>query len=473
MFDLIVIGGGSGGLTATAVARKLGARVLLVDKKALGGDCLFTGCVPSKTLIRTAALAHQMRHADRWGLAATPPLIDGARVMQRVRDVIAHIGAHEDSIEHFQALGADVRIGRVAFVAPDTLLLDDERLAVRACILATGSRPHTAPIEGLEEVGYLTNESIFELKSIPSSLLVLGGGPIGCELGQAMARLGARVTIAHSGDRLLPKEDPDCSTELRARLEAEGIVVHTALRAGRAWRDDADKVVGCTQSGASVELRAAEILVATGRAPNIEALGLAEAGIDHDAKRVLVDDELRTTNPRVFAVGDLTGRFPFTHMAGYEAATATRNAILPLASKARYCVVPWTTFTAPEVARVGLTEAEARRESDKVTVARSRFADVDRALTEGEPDGFVKLIAIGDKLVGAHIVGPHAGELIHPCVLAMQRGLGLSALASMTWVYPTLGEAVRKAAQTRYDRLLARPMVSRLVALARRLKGRD
>lgn len=486
MYDLIVVGGGSGGLTATMVARKLGARVLLVDKKALGGDCLFTGCVPSKTLIRTAALAHQMRHADRWGLAPSPPVVDGKRVMQRVRDVIAHIAAHEEALfplrsappatpdgpsDHVRSLGADVRIGAPRFVAPDALELDGERLPLGACILATGSRPKLPPVDGLSEVAPLTNETIFDIDAIPPSLIVLGGGPIGCELGQAMARLGARVTIVQSADRLLEKEEPECSTEVRARLEAEGVVVHTAMQARRARRDGGEIVIACAQSGAPVELRAAAVLVATGRAPNLEGLGLREAGIDHDESRLIVDEELRTTNARVFGVGDVIARFNFTHMAGYEAVIAARNALLPLASKADWRVVPWCTFTAPEVARVGMTEAEARRQSDAVTVLRSRFGEVDRALCDGESEGFCKLVAIRGRLVGAHIVGPHAGELIHPCVLALKEKLAISSLASMTWVYPTLSEAVRKAAQARYDELLESKSVRTAVRLLRAIKS--
>jgi pyruvate/2-oxoglutarate dehydrogenase complex dihydrolipoamide dehydrogenase (E3) component len=469
-YDLIVIGGGSGGLTATQVARRLGARVLLIEKRALGGDCLFTGCVPSKTLIRTAQVAHLQRTAARYGLTASDQPIDGKRVMARVREVIAQIAKH-DSIEHFTQLGAEVRIGAPQFVAADAVELDGQRLTARAFILATGSHPAAPPVDGLAETGFLTNETVFELEAIPRTLAILGGGAIGLELGQAFQRLGAKVTLVEALDRVLPKEDAECSTEIRARLEAEGVTIHTATRVARVSREGERKRLTCTQGGSPLTLDADEILVAAGRAPNLSGLGLERAGIDFDKRRVIVDDELRTTNPRVFAVGDITDRFPFTHTAGYEGAIAVRNALLPLASKADYRVIPWTTFTHPEVARVGVTEEEARKHDGAVTVLRARYTDIDRAHTDGEEPGFAKLIAVRGKIVGAHIVGAHAGELIHTPALAMKEGLKVSALASMSWVYPTLSEVVRKAAQTHYEDMLDSGTAKKVVGLLRRLKG--
>jgi pyruvate/2-oxoglutarate dehydrogenase complex dihydrolipoamide dehydrogenase (E3) component len=477
-FDLIIIGGGSGGLTAATAARKLGARVLLIDKNALGGECLFTGCVPSKTLIRTAKLAHELRAAERWGLAAAPPVVDGAsrvvdgaRVMARVREVIARVAEH-DSPARFESLGVTVRIGAPRFVSPEELELDGTRLRARAFLVATGSRPAVPAIEGLTEVPYLTNETVWGIDAIPPSLAVLGGGPTGVELGQAMARLGAKVTIIEAADRLLPKEEPELAAALRLRLEAEGLAVHTAATIVRARRDGAGEIVlDGKWGGGAMSVRAARLLVATGRRPSHEGLGLEAAGVDVDARRIVVDDELRTTNPRVFAVGDVIGRLPFSHTAGLEAVVAVRNALLPLASRADYRAVPWVTFTDPELARVGLTETEARaREGREVAVVSARYDEIDRALTDGAEAGLAKIVTAGGRVVGAHILGAAAGEIIHVAALAVKEKLPLRALASMSWAYPTLSEVLRKAAQSRYEELLARPTAQRVVSILRRLK---
>jgi len=469
-WDLILIGGGSGGLTAATAARKLGARVLLIDKNALGGDCLFTGCVPSKTLLRTAKLAHEMRGAARWGLGAVEPVVDGARVMARVREVIARIAEH-DAPARFEALGVTVRIGAPRFVSPEELELDGARLRARAFIVATGSRPALPPVEGLAEVPFLTNETVWGIEAIPSSLAVLGGGPTGVELGQAFARLGAKVTIVEAADRLLPREEPELAAALRLRLEAEGIAVHTATAIARARRDGGDLVLDGNQSGGAVTVRAARLLVAAGRRPNHEGLGLDAAGVDVDARRIVVDDELRTTNPRIFAVGDVIGRLPFTHTAGMEAVVAVRNALLPLASRADYRAVPWVTFTDPELARVGLTEAEARaREGREVAVVSARYDETDRALTDGVEAGLAKIVTAGGRVVGAHLLGAAAGEIVHVAALAVKEKLPLRALASMSWAYPTLSEVLRKASQSRYEALLERPTTQRVVSILRRLK---
>jgi pyruvate/2-oxoglutarate dehydrogenase complex dihydrolipoamide dehydrogenase (E3) component len=471
-YDLIVIGGGSGGLIATSTARILGARVLLLEKRALGGDCLFTGCVPSKALIRAAEVAHLTARADAFGLAVAParPSINGAQVMAAVKCAIERVG-ELDSPERYRRLGAEVRIARPRFVSPDALDVGGETLRAHRFVVATGSHPTIPPIEGLAAAAPLTNETIFDLDAIPPSLAVLGGGPVGLELAQALARLGARVTVLEALDRLLPREDVECSAEIRARLEAEGLTVHTGTRVKRVELDGTERVLACERAGAPVTVRAAALLSAIGRAPNVDGLGLEAAGVRFDSRKILVDDTLRTSNRRVYAVGDVIGRFPFTHMAGYEGALAARNALLPLSTRADYRVVPWATFTAPEVARVGLTEEEARATLDGVVVLRSRFADVDRAITDGTPEGFVKLVTARGRLVGAHIVGARAAELIHPAVLAMRERLPLRALASMTWVYPTLSEGLRKAAQSRYQSLLERAGARRVIGVLRRIKS--
>jgi pyruvate/2-oxoglutarate dehydrogenase complex dihydrolipoamide dehydrogenase (E3) component len=389
--------------------------------------------------------------------------------MAHVQSVIAAVGEH-DAPARYEKLGAGVRIGAPKFVSPSELALDGEKLAAKAFLLATGSRPRLPEVPGLAEAAPLTSDSIFSLTAIPKSLVVIGGGPIGLELGQAMARLGAQVTILQRAERLMAREEPECSTEIRARLEAEGVVVHTGVTIARVRSDGARKIVECTQAGTPLEVATDAILCATGRAPNVESLGLDAAGVEHDAHRIAVDDELRTTNARVFAAGDLTGRFRFTHMAGYEAVIAVRNALLPLATKVDYRVTPWCTFTAPEVARVGMSEAEARALGE-VEVLRAGFDAVDRAHTEGDTHGLAKLIVLRGKLVGAHVVGARAGELIHVAALAIREKLPLKSLAQMNWIYPTLSEILRKASQSHYEEVLARRPVRGAISLLRRFKG--
>jgi pyruvate/2-oxoglutarate dehydrogenase complex dihydrolipoamide dehydrogenase (E3) component len=481
-YDLIVIGGGSAGLTATAAAARLGARVLLIEKKALGGDCLYTGCVPSKTLIRTARLAHEMRHAARLGLADAAPAVDGARVMARVREAIARI-ERQDSPARFEAMGAEVKIGAPRFLDRDRLELGGTTLGARAFVLATGSRPSLPPIPGLADAGCLTNESVFTLSAIPKSLAVIGGGAVGLELGQALARLGARVSILEAEGRLLPKEDAECSMEMARRLEAEGLAIHTATTVHEVRRVGRPSGTGSPAAQGSPgkrkllrcdkiqDIEVDEILVAVGRAPNVEGLGLDAAGVEHDRKRVSVDQHLRTSNPKVFAVGDVIGHLQFTHTAGYEAALAVRNALFPFGTRPDYRAIPWAIFTDPELARVGMTEEEARASNNEVEVFRANFSEVDRAITDGHESGFAKLLVVDGKLVGAHILGPHAGELIHVPALAMRRGLGVSTLASMSWVYPTLSEVVRKASQSRYEQLLESRGARRVASALMRLKG--
>jgi len=460
-YDLIVIGGGSGGLVAAAGAAHLGARVALVEKKALGGDCLFTGCVPSKTLIASARFAAKVRRATDFGFAPTSLRFKDdsfASITDRVQRVIETVGEHDEP-EVFRALGVDVIFGTPRFLSPDKLEIESGQdgnqsrrtiSAKRFCI-STGSRPAIPPVEGLNETGFITNEEVFHLKELPASLIVLGGGPIGLELGQAFARFGSCVTVVEMGDRLLPKEDEESSATIERFLQAEGLKFLLNAKAVRAGQADGHKTLTIEEGGKTYVLDAEEILVATGRRPNVEGLNLEVAGVKYDEQRILTDEYLRTSASHIYAAGDVTGHFPFTHMAAYEASAVVRNALFfwPLLRKADFRVVPWTTFTDPEVARVGLTEKEADREygRDDVKIYRTDFADNDRAQAEDETEGFVKLICAGRRaeIVGASIVGPHAGELIHEVVLAMKERLPVTALGRLIHVYPTLTQVNQKA----------------------------
>lgn len=457
-YDLVVIGGGSAGLVVAGGAAQLGARVALVEKKALGGECLYTGCVPSKTFIRSARFASDVRRATDFGFAPTSlEFRDGefASITDRVARVIETVGEH-DKPERFEAWGVKVIFASPRFVSAHELELTDpdgSRKTVRAkrfCI-STGSRPAVPPIEGLKEAGFVTNEEVFHLQKLPETLIILGGGPIGLELGQSFARFGSEVTIVEMDNRLLPKEDEEVSAAVAEILRAEGLKILLNHKAVQAATANGQKVLTVEHDGEKTELHAEEILVSTGRRPNVEGLNLEAAGVKYDKQRIFTDDYLRTSARHIFAAGDITGHFPFTHAAAYEASVVIRNALFfwPLRQKTDFRVVPWTTFTDPEVARVGLTESEAKQEFGErnVDVYRADFADNDRAQAEEETKGFAKIICARRKneIVGAHIVGAHAGELIHEVVLAMKKRLSITALGSMIHVYPTLTQINQQA----------------------------
>lgn len=457
-YDLIVIGGGSAGLVVAGGAAQLGARVALVEKKALGGDCLYTGCVPSKTMIRSARFAAAVRRAPDFGFApARLEFKDAtfASITDRVARIIETVGEH-DRPERFEAWGVDVIFATPRFVSPHELEVTDHdgakrSLTAKRFCISTGSRPAVPPVEGLNETHFLTNETVFQLQELPESMIILGGGPIGLELGQSFARFGSEVTIVEMEDRILPKEDDEVSSTIQEFMRAEGLYVLLKHRAVRASFTNGRKVLTVEKDGREQHLEADEILVATGRRPNMDGLNLEAAGVKYDKLRIVTDQYLRTSAPHIFAAGDVTGHFPFTHMAAYEASVVIRNALLfrPFLQKTDFRVVPWTTFTDPEVARVGFTEREAGKKfgSTKVQVYRTDFADNDRAQAEEETKGFAKIICTGRKneIVGAHIVGAHAGELIHEVVLAMRQRLPITALGSMIHVYPTFTQVNQQA----------------------------
>ncbi|MBD2182756.1 dihydrolipoyl dehydrogenase family protein [Aerosakkonema funiforme] len=442
-YDIVIIGGGSAGLVVASAAAQLKAKVALVERDRLGGDCLWYGCVPSKSLLHAAKMAYQVKNAARFGIDCENREIEFAKAMGHVRSAIAAIEPH-DSPERFQSLGVEVIFGSGQFIDEQTFSVNHRRLTARAFVISTGSRPAIPPIPGIQEAGYITNEQVFQLTKCPNSLAVIGGGPIGCELGQAFSRLGSQITIIASRDYILPKEDPEAAQVVQSQMESEGITVITKTRVERVEIADGKKQIWAGDR----QIIADEILVAAGRKPNIESLNLEAAGVAVDKQGVTVNAKLQTTNPRIYACGDVIGGYQFTHVASYEASVVLKNALFLPLTKAKYEIIPWATFTDPELARVGLTEQQAKEKyGDKIYVLKQNFADVDRAQAEAATGGFAKIITRPNGVIlGAHLVGPSAGELIHEIVLAMSHKLKVSALSSIIHIYPTLAEINSKAA---------------------------
>jgi pyruvate/2-oxoglutarate dehydrogenase complex dihydrolipoamide dehydrogenase (E3) component len=460
-YDLAVIGGGTAGLVSAAVSAGIGAKTALIEQHRLGGECLWTGCVPSKAIIRSAAVLHTLRRAADFGIDVQGGRADFAAVMARVHAIIRRIEPH-DSPERFRGMGVDVLEGRARFVSPEEADVAGRRVRSKRWILATGSRTAVPPVPGLGDGGFLTHETLWDLRALPESLLVLGAGPIGIEMAQAFARLGSRVTVVGQAAQVLEREDPEIAAVLQRQLEREGITLHLGHRATAVRVDGGMKIATVRGDSGETEVRAAEILVATGRRPNVEEMGLEALGVEVGGNGVAVDAALRTSASNVWAAGDVAGPYRFTHVADYQARIAAPNALFPLRRKADYRVVPWCTYTDPEVARVGLTEAEARGEwGDKAGVYRYDHDSLDRALCDGEPDGLTKLVLDPKgRIVGAHVVGPRAGETIHEAVLAVRHRLKLSDLSGMIHVYPTYPESLKRAAdafvRARYSGGLAR-----------------
>lgn len=445
-YDLAVIGGGTAGLVSSAVSAGIGARTALVEQHKLGGECLWTGCVPSKAIIRSASVLHTLRRAADYGIDADGRA-DFARVMERVHAIIRHIEPH-DSPERFRGMGVDVIEGRARFLSPEQAEVDGRRITSKRWIIATGSRTAIPPVPGLEEAGYLTHETIWSLRALPSSLLVLGAGPIGIEMAQAFARLGSQVTVVGASAQVLEREDPEIAAVLHRQLEREGITLRLGAKAMRVRKEDGAKIVAVSSAAGDTEVRAAEILIATGRRPNVEEMGLDRLGVEVTEKGIVVDASLRTSASNTWAAGDVAGPYRFTHVADYQARIAAPNALFPIRRKVDYRVVPWCTYTEPEVARVGLTEAEARAEwGDAAGIYRYDHESLDRALCDGEPEGLTKIVLDPKgRIVGAHVVGPRAGETIHEAVLAVRHRLKLSDLSGMIHVYPTYPESLKRTA---------------------------
>ncbi len=442
-YNLVVIGGGTAGLVAAAGAAGLGGKVALLERRLLGGDCLNFGCVPSKALMASARVAATVRGAGVYGVEAGAPRVDFARVMERVRSLRAGI-AHHDSAERFRGLGVDVFLGEGRFVARDAVEVSGQRLTFARALIATGGRPALPDVPGLAEADFFTNETVFTLTELPPRLVVLGGGPIGCELAQAFQRLGARVSLVSQSPRLLPHEDADVGELLARRFAAEGIALHLGVRATRVEVQGGVKRVRFEREGAEGAVEGEALLVSTGRVPELGGLGLEAAGVRHGAQGVEVDDRLRTSNPHIYAAGDICSRFKFTHAADALARVALQNALFFGRKAASALVIPWCTYTSPEVAHVGITSQEAEaRGAVTLTVPMS---SMDRAILEGETEGFGRIHVDGKsgKLLGGTLVGAHAGENIGELALAMTAGLTVGALATTVLPYPTQGEVLKR-----------------------------
>ncbi len=446
-FDVIVIGGGSAGLVTAAGSVGIGARPALIERDRLGGECLWTGCVPSKALLACAKLAAHAANGGQYGIDATVR-VDFARVMQWVHGARTRIEPN-DSPERFRGLGVEVVQGTARFTGPRVVDVDGRRLTARRVVVATGSRPVVPPVRGLDGVPYLTNESIFEIAERPAHLLVLGGGPIGLELAQAFVRLGSRVTVVESSATLLSNEEPDLVQSLAARLVAEGVELHLGAKAVEASRTPRGVSLTLESVGGTRVVQGSHLLVATGRIARTETLDLASAGVAVGERGIVVDEHLRTTADGVWACGDVVDGPRFTHVADYQARLVIRNAFFPMKAKADYAAIPWVTYTDPELAHVGLTEHDARaRYGTDVRVFTRSFSDVDRAIADGETEGMVKLITRGNgTLLGGHILAAGAGDMIGEVALALKHRLGINALASLVHPYPTMPDAIRQAAE--------------------------
>ena len=444
-FDLCVIGAGSGGLTVAAGAAQMGASVVLVERGRMGGDCLNFGCVPSKALLAAGHAADDVRRSVRFGVHAGPPAIDGAGVHRHVHGVIAAIAPH-DSVERFERLGVTVIAAHARFLSPETLEAGGRCIRARRFVVATGSSPRVPGIPGLTEVPFLTNETVFDLRDIPRSLLVLGGGPVGAELAQAYRQLGAEVAIIEQG-RILAREDAELAAVVRARLLEQGLALHERATVIAVRPETGEIALSVAGEGGARELRGSHLLVAAGRTPCVDGLDLDRAGVAFTEAGITVDGRLRTSNRRIFAIGDVIGGPQFTHLAGFHGQIVLRNALFRLPARADHAVIPRVTYTEPELAQVGGTETEATMAGVDVRVLRAPFQENDRARAALATSGLVKVIVDRrGRILGAGIVGPAAGDLVQTWVLAMSRRLRIGAVATMIAPYPTLGEANKGAA---------------------------
>jgi len=465
--DICVIGAGSGGLSVAAGAVQMGAHVVLIEKGEMGGDCLNYGCVPSKAMLAAAEKAQAVRNTHCFGLQAGEPIVDWAVVHRHVHQVIGRIAPH-DSQERFEAMGVRVIRAAGAFEDARTLRAGDARIRARYFVIATGSSAFVPPINGLEDVPYFTNETIFANKEHIEHLVVIGGGPIGMEMAQAHRRLGAKVTVMEVA-RLLVKDDPELSRIVIDYLAGEGISFYEGGRDLRFEKTDSGFKAYCETDQGRQCVEGSHLLIATGRKANVDGLNLEAAGVTFSPRGIEVDARLRTGNRRIFAIGDVAGPYQFTHMAAYQAGIVIRNALFKLPAKVDYSAVPWVTYTDPELAHVGLSEHEAREQGRDIRVLKWSFEDNDRAQAERRTEGMVKVVtAKNGRILGASIVGLHAGELIHPWVLAISQKLKIGAMAGMIAPYPTLAEVNKRIAGSFYTPKLFSGRTRRLVRMLMR-----
>ena len=466
-YHLVIVGAGPAGLVAAEAAAGLGAKVALVERDRLGGDCLNTGCVPSKTIIRTSRLCAEMRDAENYGAQVPADIrIEFSAVMERMRRVRARI-SRVDSAQRLRDAGVDVYFGDARFSAPDTVLVGDAALRFRKAMIATGSRPAPPSIPGLVDAGFLTNETVFDLTELPRRLLVIGGGPLGCELAQAFCRLGSKVFIVQDAPLFLPKEERDAVQLLSDAFARDGIEIHLNTTTTEVRRDGLQKVVDLVNDDSRSTLVVDEILTGIGRVPNVNGLDLELAGVEYDALNgIHVNDFLQTTNPRIYAAGDVCLDCRFTHTADASARIVVQNALFLGRKRWSALTIPWCTYTDPEVAHVGMYVREAREKNVPIKTFTVPMHDVDRAIADGEEQGFVKIhVKEGtDTILGATIVARHAGEMINEISLAMVCGIGLTDIARVVHAYPTQAEAIKKAADA-YNRTRLTPVIKWLSRL--------
>jgi pyruvate/2-oxoglutarate dehydrogenase complex dihydrolipoamide dehydrogenase (E3) component len=484
-YNLVVIGGGTAGLVTAVGAAGLGAKVALIEKHLMGGDCLNVGCVPSKALIRAARAVAAVREAAEFGVVfpsvaadASPlhsspgevgadsrrlPQVDFGKVMERMRRLRADISPH-DSARRFTELGVDVFLGEGKFTGPDTVEVGGQTLRFAKAVIATGARAAAPPIPGLKDVPYLTNETLFSLTELPKRLGVIGAGPIGCEMAQCFARFGSEVSLVEAEHGILPREDRDAAQIVLETMQSDGVKLLCCGRDLQLAKDSNGVRMRVGSHGKDHDVLVDQLLVAVGRAPNVEGLGLETVGVGFDRKGVKVDDRLRTANPRIYACGDICSPYQFTHAADFMARIVIQNALFKGRAKAGSLIIPWSTYTSPEIAHVGLYEKEARARGIEVDTFTQELSRVDRAILDGETEGFVRVhVHKGtDKIVGATVVAAHAGELIGEMTLAMKGGLGLKTIGATIHPYPTQAEAIRKTGDL-YNRTRLTPFVKRLM----------
>ena len=474
-YDVGIIGGGAAGLTVASGAAQLGAKTLLIEKdQALGGDCLHYGCVPSKTLIRSAHVYHEMKHADRYGLPTVAlPAVDFSRIAKRIQDVIAVIQKH-DSEERFCKLGAKVEFGNAFFKNEHTVDLNGRSISAKTWVIATGSSAAVPPIPGLKEIDPITNREIFSLEQLPTSMIVLGAGPIGIEMAQAFNRLGTSVTVVDMASQILGKEDADMAEAVQAVMESEGVKFYLDAAVENAATEGEKKIVNVKlNDGNRTTLTGDAVLVAMGRAVNVKDLVLDAAGVAFQRTGITVDARLRTSQKHIFAAGDVSGSFQFTHAAGYEGGIVVSNAVFHLPRKVDYTWLPWCTYTDPELASIGMNERMAKSAGLDYAVWTEAFSDNDRGLAEGQVEGRTKLILDRkEKPLGVQILGPRAGDLIAEWVAALNGGVKLSTLASAIHPYPTLGEISKRVTGSVFSPKIFSERVQKGLKFFFNLKGR-
>ncbi len=462
-YNLVVIGAGTAGLVTAAGAAGLGAKVALIERGLMGGDCLNVGCVPSKALISAARQAASIRNSEKYGIRVAPPNVDFAEVMQRMRRLRASISPH-DSAKRFTELGIDVFFGQGTFMSSNTIAVGERTLRFKKAVIATGARAAELPIPGLKDAGYLTNETLFSLTELPQRLIVIGGGPIGCEMAQCFARFGAHVTLIEKSSHILAREEKEAAILVQHAMQKDGVEIVLGAHVIRVEQHGFDKVVVVSQNDRESQISGDELLVGIGRTPNLDGLGLEAVGVSsHPQHGVEVDDRLRTTNRNIFAAGDVCSKYKFTHSADFLARIVIQNALFLGRAKASKLIIPWCTYTSPEVAHVGIYPNEAAEQGLQLSTFSQPLSGVDRAILDGEDEGFVRVYCRkgSDQILGATIVAARAGDMIGELVLAMKHRIGLGEIASVIHPYPTQTEAIRKLGD-QFNRTKLTPTVKSL-----------